>query len=293
MAENSKIEWTHHTVNLWWGCTAVHAGCDNCYAETLSNRWGKNVWGNDNARQATKSWANDLDRYQQKAKFANEVHRVFIGSMMDIFEKPMPMVDYKGNEITGHSPQKPFYTSILRDLLFDLITRNKYPNLMFLFLTKRPSNINKFIPESWIENPPQNVMYGASISDQATADTLLPQLLKVKGNRYLSIEPQLGSIDIKKHLWANTGQYCYDCGDPAKTPCDNVMCQFKPISWVIVGGESGAKKRPYNADWARSLRDQCKATGVPFFMKQMDKIQPIPEDLQIREFYDQDIKISL
>lgn len=33
MSFDSKIEWTHHTGNLWWGCTNVHSGCDNCYAE--------------------------------------------------------------------------------------------------------------------------------------------------------------------------------------------------------------------------------------------------------------------
>ena len=43
--ENSKIEWCDHTINLWTGCTKVHAGCDHCYAETLSRRWGKDVWG--------------------------------------------------------------------------------------------------------------------------------------------------------------------------------------------------------------------------------------------------------
>ena len=45
MAENSKIEWTDHTVNLWWGCSKVHTGCKNCYAEKLSNRYGDDVWG--------------------------------------------------------------------------------------------------------------------------------------------------------------------------------------------------------------------------------------------------------
>jgi len=61
MATNSKIEWTHHTGNLWWGCTKVHAGCDNCYAETLAERYGKNVWGDENPRVAVKSvWADFL-----------------------------------------------------------------------------------------------------------------------------------------------------------------------------------------------------------------------------------------
>lgn len=34
MGQDSKIEWTDHTFNPWWGCTHVHEGCRNCYAET-------------------------------------------------------------------------------------------------------------------------------------------------------------------------------------------------------------------------------------------------------------------
>jgi protein gp37 len=40
------------------------------------------------------------------------------------------------------------------------------------------------------------------------------------------------------------------------------------ISWVIVGGESGAGARPMKRDWVVSIRDQCCAQEVPFFFKQ-------------------------
>jgi protein gp37 len=40
------------------------------------------------------------------------------------------------------------------------------------------------------------------------------------------------------------------------------------IHWMIVGGESGHGARPMNADWVRSLRDQCGKAGVSFFFKQ-------------------------
>jgi hypothetical protein len=40
------------------------------------------------------------------------------------------------------------------------------------------------------------------------------------------------------------------------------------LDWVIVGGESGPGARPMHPDWARSLRDQCQAAGVPYFFKQ-------------------------
>ena len=87
MAQDSKIEWTHHTANLWHGCTKVHAGCDNCYAEALAKRFGNDVWGNDKPRKEVKSVWNDLDKYQRLAKEANQIHRVFVGSMMDILKK--------------------------------------------------------------------------------------------------------------------------------------------------------------------------------------------------------------
>ena len=45
MAQNTKIQWAQHSLNLWWGCTKVHAGCDNCYAEATAKRWGQDVWG--------------------------------------------------------------------------------------------------------------------------------------------------------------------------------------------------------------------------------------------------------
>jgi hypothetical protein len=55
------------------------------------------------------------------------------------------------------------------------------------------------------------------------------------------------------------------------------------VDWVINGGESGHHKRPFNTDWARIIRDDCNTKGVPFFFKQIDKIQTIPDDLMIRE----------
>jgi protein gp37 len=53
--------------------------------------------------------------------------------------------------------------------------------------------------------------------------------------------------------------------------------------WVICSGEQGSHKfcRDMNPAWARALRDQCAAAGVPFFMKAMARraANPIPPDL--------------
>jgi len=274
MGENSKIEWCDHTANLWWGCTEVHEGCDHCYAEVLSHRWGNDIWGNDKPRKEIRSVWKDLLKYQKIAKLSNETHRVFVGSMMDIFEKPMPLIGANIPEYT---------TGVLRDRLFDQISEGWYNNLMFLFLTKRPSNINKYIPEKWKTNPPENLMFGTSPVNQATSNTLIPQLMKVKGKKFLSCEPMLGPIDLtypasNEPEMCCSGRDCGCLGQPTNPPV------IYGIDWVIVGGESGHGKRPFNTDWAREIKGQCQQYHVPFFFKQIDKVQPIPEDLMIREF---------
>lgn len=265
MAENSKIEWTNHTANLWWGCTEVHEGCVNCYASKIAKRVGSDVWGNDKPRRMIKSVWSEIERFQKEAEKKNEIHRVFVGSMMDIFEKPMSLVDHKGNPYLEGEAEF-WNTGQLRDKFFNEIVP-KSPNLMFLLLTKRPSNINKYIPESWKVNPPKNVMFGTSPVNQATANKLIVQLSKVKGYRFLSVEPQLEEVNLLAKADDGTSRVLLDL-----------------VDWVICGGESGGKKRAFNTDWGRLLRDDCKKKDVPFFFKQIDKVQAIPEDLMIREF---------
>jgi len=66
--------------------------------------------------------------------------------------------------------------------------------------------------------------------------------------------------------------------------CEWETKPFNKLDWVILGGETGPGARLLHPDWVRSVRDQCQAAGVPFFMKQMSKKESIPEDLLIREF---------
>jgi len=252
--ENSKIEWCNHTANVWWGCVEVHDGCDNCYAKVFSHRYdmGNPLWGKDAPRRRIDGVWDALDKFQREAKKVNGIHRVFVGSMMDIFEKSRPLVDKVGISVEGE-------TGELRKELFKRISDERYPNLLFLLLTKRPSNINKYIPKEWIDEPRANVMFGTSVVNQQTFNTLVPQLNKVNGYKFLSCEPQLDHINLDRELTSG-------------------------IDWIIEGGESGHHKRPFDLAWARSMRDQCKALDIHYFFKQVDKVQEIPSDLMIREF---------
>lgn len=258
MAINSKIEWTHHTVNLWHGCTKVHAGCDNCYAEKLAKRWGNDIWGNDKPRKLIKNAFGDLSKIQALASSSNLNYRVFVGSMMDIFEKPMPLINTIGEPVYLDSGETKT-TEHLRNVLFAKIDKGEYPNITFLFLTKRPSNINKYIPEHWKQNPPKNIMFGTSPVNQSTFDLLTRQLKEVNGRRFLSIEPQLAEID----LGSLTG-----------------------IDWIIQGGESGMRKRPFDLNWAHKMREDSVKLGVPYFFKQIDKVRDkkeMTEELMVRQ----------
>jgi protein gp37 len=63
MAKNSKIGWTHHTANLWWGCVKVADGCSNCYACEIAEFRQHDVWGNDKPRRMIKDVWKSLGKY--------------------------------------------------------------------------------------------------------------------------------------------------------------------------------------------------------------------------------------
>lgn len=47
---------------------------------------------------------------------------------------------------------------------------------------------------------------------------------------------------------------------------------FKPwldrLSLIVVGGESGPRRREMETRWADAIRQECRAAGVAFFLKQ-------------------------
>lgn len=284
MATNSNIEWTNHTCNLWQGCTRVHAGCDNCYAARLSARWGNKLWdkledGTSAPRLYIKAGWNSLRKWQKEAAEAGEYRKVFVGSMMDIFEKPMPVIDSKGNPMVHIwdevKDEVPMLTKHLRDDFFNRVVPS-HPNLIFLLLTKRPSNINKQIPAAWLTDPPRNVMFGASVVDQKSANDVARHFSKVKGAKFISVEPLLEAVTLEPFM-----EHYQNNEDRFEPPVEEWNMN---VDWVIVGGESGPKRRPFDPDWARSIKNDCEATGTAFFMKQWDKVKEVPDDIMIREF---------
>lgn len=249
MAENTKIEWTDHTFNPWIGCTKVGPGCDHCYAENLMDkRMGVAVWGPGNERVRTKeaNWKMPL-RWNAQADAFMAQHgrrqRVFCASLADVFDNAVDPA--------------------WRDDLWALIRET--PNLDWLLLTKRIGNVLGMLPMDFNPHTYPNVWLGATIVNQPEADRDIKKLLMVNARvRFLSMEPLLGPVDLTgEWLTAKLGAYPFK-----RLASEHRTRLVDLLDWVIVGGESGPGARPMHPDWARSLRDQCEAAGVPFLFKQ-------------------------
>lgn len=253
MGKHSRISWTHHTFNPWWGCEKISPGCAHCYAATLSSRYGKELWGKGEPREqrSEKYWSEPL-KWNRAAEAAGERQRVFTASMADVFEDRRDLDD-------------------LRLRLWGLILRT--PWLNWLLLTKRPEHVTRLwslaekisVEGTW---PPENIWLGTTVENQECAEKRIPELLSVPGVRirFLSAEPLLGPIDLRGKGWMG-------CFHPSGEQQDDHSLCAPRISWIIAGGESGTGARPMHPDWARSLRDQCQAAGVPFFFKQWGEWQ--------------------
>ncbi|MBB5411858.1 protein gp37 [Paraburkholderia sp. HC6.4b] len=162
--------------------------------------------------------------------------------------------------------------------LFELIAGT--PNLDWLLLTKRIGNAGEMIVDALLQRkglkshapwPWPNVWLGATIVNQEEADRDIPKLFAVPASvRFLSMEPLLGPVDLAQAgaLWSDMNN------NIIYAPARNL----RGIDWLIAGGESGPDARPMHPEWARSLRDQCAAAGVPFLFKQWGEWLPVETD---------------
>jgi protein gp37 len=242
----TSIEWTDFTWNPVTGCHKISPGCKNCYAETMTNRFAS-TWGVKSFRDVI----THPERLEEPGKNAKKWagKKVFVCSMSDLFHEDVS--DF-------------FILEVIQAI-------QQHPNTIFQIPTKRPERaLEWFRITDSIRMKLDNLWIGVSCEDQITADERIPYLLKIPAKvRFLSCEPLLGPINLreinktvlpgrdKPLCWLNVLD-THPISSPTKPAID----------WVIVGGESGHEARPMHPDWARSLRDQCRAANVPFFFKQ-------------------------
>jgi protein gp37 len=214
------------------------------------------------------------DRLEQPLRW-RKPRKVFVCSMGDLFHEDVPF------EFT-------------RRIFGIMHSANRHT---FQVLTKRPKRLRKFIEyySEWIgfnawPKEYQHVWLGASASTQEDLERVMPDLLATPAAmRFLSLEPLLGPIDLE-HVkgiakWPvdvlRGGTWDLSRGTALEGFTQH--SDMNPISWVIVGGESGHGARPMHPQWVRSIRDQCKEAGVPFMFKQFGEWAPGHEAMVLAE----------
>jgi protein gp37 len=216
------------------GCSHASPGCDNCYAEVMAARLvamarddakaGRNPGRKARYRAVVTGarWNGTVD-VLPAAEWGREPwarsdaapRRIFVGSMTDVFHPAAP---------AGFLPE---YLSFV----------GRFPQHLFLFLTKRPERAAR-AGLRW----PGNCALGATVETAAQ----LPRLAALRrsgcARLFASFEPLIGPVSPEaKDLAA--------------------------LEQAIVGAESGPFRRPLDLRWVRDLRDRCAAVGVPFFYK--------------------------
>lgn len=260
--KRTKIEWCDAAWNPTSGCTPVSEGCQNCYARAFAHRLcGRFGYPEDEPFRVTLH----PERLEEPLRW-RKPRRVFVNSMGDLFHEDVP-------------------ESFISAVFFVMQAAKEHT---FLILTKRPKRMAEFI-DRWVHCdhaypdhawrigadssagcppgcghyrregkqrlPLPNVLLGVTAENQKTANERIPILLQIPAAvRFVSCEPLLGPVDLEKLLGS-------------ATEAREVVNGWHCIDWVICGGETGPGARPMHPDWVRNLRDQCQATGVPFFFK--------------------------
>lgn len=255
MSDNTKIEWSDATWNPVTGCDEVSPGCDHCYAKTFAERW-RGIPGHyfENGFDVQLR----PDKLDQPMKW-RKPRKIFVNSMSDLFHKDVPD-EYIARvfAVMAATPQHTYQLLTKRHgRMRSLIGGLDGSPHRLLEATTDEETASTLYDSDW---PLPNLWLGVSVEDQKRADLRIPALIDTPAAvRFLSCEPLLGPVDLGN----------VDCGGcDLAAPCVLENGALVGIDWVIVGGESGRKARRMEADWARSIRDQCVSSGVPYFFKQ-------------------------
>jgi len=275
----TKIEWTEKSWNPIVGCSVTSPGCTNCYAMKMAYRLEHNF--------ETPHYAGTTKMVNRNAVWTGQVNLApnhiltapirrkrpttyFVNSMSDLFHEDVP--------------------DEWIDTIFETIEWCDVRDLghIFQILTKRSERMRDYMVKhyGYLGRGPSNCWLGVSAEDQKRADERIPYLLDTPAVvRFVSAEPLLGPIEFGciydqrenvRQINALEGRWYHLHDD------DLEGTETGKIDWIIVGCESGPKRRPMNEDWVHFIKNQCAPPNVStkFFYKQSienGKIVKLPE----------------
>lgn len=247
MGKESAIQWTDATWNVARGCTKVDEDCKFCYMYRDSM---------DSTRYDPLQVVRTKTVFDMPLKL-KEPSKIFTCSLTDFFHEA---IDSYRNEA------------------WDII--RKCPQHIFQILTKRPERILTHLPKDW-GGGYENVWLGTSVGS-SEAIKRISDLVKLRSycdTLFLSLEPLHGEIKVLQRL-LNVGSEGFLIPEKKLAMMQKEYPGFgmeppsQTIDWVIVGGESGNEKgkyryRPCKLEWIETVVNDCKAAGVPVFVKQL------------------------
>lgn len=226
-------------------CEHVSAGCENCYSETNN---GRCLPANGTGLPFDRRSRDLVDIFLDEKILVQPLHwraprRVFVCSQTDLFGEFVTAADILAVfQMMGKCPAHTFQVLTKRSArMLALLKDRHWRNLgggyhVALIPGESRETDSAFLP---------NVHLGVSVEDQPTADERSAHLRATPAAvRFISQEPQLSAIDWKPGM-------------------------LDGIHWVIIGGESGPRARPFDIALARKTIAQCRAAKVAVFVKQL------------------------
>ena len=270
MTDENLIQWP--TAKYWgnpWnpviGCKPCSPACENCYAAAIMRRYGQSF----EPRNASHAH-----------KFPPRKGVVFCGNMTDLFGEWMRI---RGENGYGYYHKASDY--IAETLGND--HKNKYKDkAVYLWLTKRVENMAETLAEGGWEYNKDYWSGDADVWEFNDCD-MSNQYFGFTAENQEWYEKRLEVFDSMP-TWANKWVSC----EPLLGPIDELYIKVHTmgLKWLVVGCESGPKRRPCKLEWVESIVEQCRAASVPVFVKQLDiggkcvnDIDKFPEHLRIRQ----------
>lgn len=292
------IAWTDATWNPIRGCTRVSEGCRNCYAETVAARFSDKGMAYEGLAKRTPSgprWTGNIavvDDHMADPLRWTRPRRVFVNSMSDLFHERLTDAQIaRVFAVMYLAPQHTFQVLTKRAARMRQVLTS--PGFYRLVLDHADAFRRDFPHKGLLsvaisdptKFPHQNVWLGVSVEDQKAANGRVPELLATPAAvRWLSVEPQIGEVDLCPLTCPDCGEHDVSQGvvdgvlsQPWCAECDTEMGDpdwlgIEAIDWVVVGGESGTNARPFDVAWADLLVRQCRGAGVAVFVKQLGAV---------------------